>query len=592
MINKIEPKKQTKVALYIRVSTEEQGEKYGIPMQQEAILSYLKSRGKLDDKRDSMVLAGEEYIYIDKGISGLTQMDERPAFSSLMEDVKNSLAKPFDTVAVFKVDRFARKLKILLNIIDFFEENNIKFISVNESIDTSTPFGRAILGIMGVIAELEIETTKIRTTSGKRKAKELGVFIGSIPYGYKSKDKKLEPFHKEVEIIKRIFNKFVFDNQNTRQIADDLGLEKILSPMASAIYDKKMKIKNKKVNNDYFWRTDTVKKILENEIYIGKYYFSKTKLGKRIPKEKWKLSDYRYPIIIEPRIFEEAQKKLKESADKVSLNRKRKGDHIYFLSGLLKCGYCSRDGESEKHGWVGNRKQIGKNTHKYSYYYICGHKNTRKYSNTCPTIPILAEPIDNFVLDFIKKLLRDPKTIFEYQNKLKSNKKRIAFLEKERNDIQDKLNQVPQRLSNLSIQHENSFIDDMELIKRKEEVELERHNLAVKLIDLNRTLGEQQLSQGYSESFSAYAKKYKNVINNLKTNDSELYEFIHGIISEIVVNTRPFDPTKDRIAGRKKDNQQIPESLTIKIKLPQELMSKLTTQYITSSKFDVKTAEL
>lgn len=593
MIDKTEVKKQLRVAMYIRVSTDDQVEKYGISMQKEAIYSYLKSKGKTSDGKDSMVLAGEQYIYVDEGVSGTIPIDERPEFSRLIEDVTCNVSKPFDLVAVFKVDRFARKLKILLNVIDFFDYNDIKFISVNESIDTSTPFGKAILGIMGVIAELEIETTKIRTTSGKKQAKQLGVFIGSIPYGYeKDKDKKLKIFKKEIEIIKRIFYKFVFEDKNTRQIADDLKLEKILSPMASAIYDKKMKIKNKKINDDCFWRTDTVKTILENEIYIGKYYFSKTTLGKRIPKENWELSEYRYPIIIEPKIFEQAQKKLRESADKVSLNRKREGDHRYLLTGLIKCGYCSNDGETEKHNWNGMKDLIDKKLKKYSYSYICGHKNSRKYSITCPTIPIPAKPIDDFILDFVKRLLRDPMALFEYQNKLKSNKQRIKSLEKERIIIQDRLNYIPQKLSNLSFQHENGFIDDKELSKRTEEIEVERHNLNLKLLDINKILGEQQLSKGYIESFNAYSKKYKDIIDDLNTDSDEIYEFIHGIIDEIIVKTRPFDPTKDRIAGRKKGNQQIPESLTVKIKLPQELMAKLTTQYIMPSKFDVKTAEL
>lgn len=100
------------------------------------------------------------------------------------------------------------------------------------------------------------------------------------------------------------------------------------------------------------------------------------------------------------------------------------------------------------------------------------------------------------------------------------------------------------------------------------------------------------MSQGYIESFNAYSKKYKDIIDDLNTDSDEIYEFIHGIIDEIIVKTRPLDPTIDRIAGRKKENQQIPESLTVKIKLPQELMAKLTTQYIMPSKFDVKTAEL
>ena len=147
---------QLKVAFYIRVSTEEQVEKFGIPLQRNSLKSYISSKVKLNDGRDKMVLAGKKYVYIDKGVSGTTDVEERPEFSRLQSDILNAPEgnRPFDVVAVYKIDRFARKLKVLLDVIDFFDEKDIQFISVNESIDTSTPFGRAMLGIIGVIAEL------------------------------------------------------------------------------------------------------------------------------------------------------------------------------------------------------------------------------------------------------------------------------------------------------------------------------------------------------------------------------------------------------------------------------------------------------
>ena len=120
-----------KIALYIRVSTEDQGERgtgYGLAMQEDALRNLIKSRGTLSNGKNVWELAGEEYIYIDDGVSGTTHADERPAFSKLKEDISFSSdeTKPFDAVAVYKIDRFARRLKVLSEIIDFFEENNIQ----------------------------------------------------------------------------------------------------------------------------------------------------------------------------------------------------------------------------------------------------------------------------------------------------------------------------------------------------------------------------------------------------------------------------------------------------------------------------------
>ena len=178
---------QQRVALYLRVSTDDQVDKYGLDAQRTAIEALIKSKGQFEDGRDKMMLAGKAYEYIDDGISGTTKMDERPEFTRLKEDVLNAPRgqKPFDLIAVYRIDRFARKLKILMDILNFFEEYDIEFLSANESIDTSTPFGRAMLGIMGVIAELELETIKERTQKGREEANLKGVFMGSHPpYGY------------------------------------------------------------------------------------------------------------------------------------------------------------------------------------------------------------------------------------------------------------------------------------------------------------------------------------------------------------------------------------------------------------------------
>ena len=183
---------QLRVAIYLRVSTEDQAEKYGLKAQRAAIEGIIKSRGTLEDgKTPAMILAGKAYEYVDIDISGSLNIDERPEFRRLKEDILDAPegSKPFDVVAVFKIDRFARKLKILMKVIEFFEEYKLEFISATESIDTSTPFGRAMLGIMGVIAELESETIRERTMRGREQAIKEVIFMGNhTPFGYQKKE--------------------------------------------------------------------------------------------------------------------------------------------------------------------------------------------------------------------------------------------------------------------------------------------------------------------------------------------------------------------------------------------------------------------
>src|SRR3989344_5315718 len=290
---------QLRVAPYLRVSTEDQAEKFGLKAQMSAIEGFIKSKGTLKDgKTQAMVLAGKAYEYIDTDISGGKELDERPEFRRLKEDILYAPegSKPFDVVAVFKIDRFARKLRILMDVIKFFEVYKIEFISATESIDTSTAFGRAMLGIMGVIAELERENILDRTRRGREQANLLGVYMGAnARYGYqKDKQGRLVIFDEEAQLVKRIFALFAVGRLTPQKIADILTEEQVLSPDASAVHYGKRKGGTRKTNPLSFWRMEMVRSILSDEIYIGTLYHSKSKRGKSLPKAEWKESPHKH----------------------------------------------------------------------------------------------------------------------------------------------------------------------------------------------------------------------------------------------------------------------------------------------------------
>lgn len=573
----IKNEKQIRVAFYFRVSTEEQKEKFGLDMQRQSLDSYLKSRGKFEDGRDKMVLAGEEYIYTDDGVSGTVPIHDRGSFARLIEDLERADdgRKPFDAVAVYKVDRFARKLVILLDIIALLDKHKIQFISVNESIDTSTPFGRAILGIMGVIAELEVETTKMRTQGGREQAFKRGTV--SIPiYGY-SKDinKQYKVFEVEAKIIRQIFNLFIYDGKSTSEIAALLTDQKVPSPEESAFIHQKRKGKSRKINAMFFWKRDTVGDILKNEVYIGNYYYNKTKNEKRLDPSEWIQSDHHHEPIIELMQFQKAKEMLRASADRIPLNTKRPDDTLYLLSGLLKCGYCSDKDDSDKHSWNGERDKIGTNPDKYSYRYKCGHKQSKKFTTTCPTIPIPAEQLENYITAFVLTLLTNPKMAFDYQNKLNSNKITVKTLKEERRKIIKLVNEMPNRSKNILTQHEHSYLTDSELEIKQGEIISTEKKYKTRLDEIGKLLGQQELSEGYTNNFVTYAKKYSAVLNDIHKDKKELYALLHSMIDKIIIYTRPADPKFDRVAGVRKENQQIPNSILIKLKLPDVLLTEL-----------------
>ena len=592
-MNKLEEQNQLRVALYLRVSTDDQVEKYGLDLQKTSLTGLLQSKGKLDDGRDKMKLAGEKYIYVDEGISGTTPLDERPAFSQLKEDIvlAGEGQKPFDVVAVYKIDRFARRLKILLEVIEFFEESDIQFLSANESIDTSTPFGKAMLGIVGVIAELEIETTKERTQAGRAEAIKNGVIMGANAiYGYKKDtDKRLVVFEEEAKVVRLIFNKFVNERLSSQQIADYLTRQEIPSPEASAVQHHKRAGEVRKKNDLYFWRSERVREILANETYIGKYYYGKTRNSKPIPKEEWALSPYQHPSIVDFYMFKQAQTLLKQSKQLANTINKTAGDHVYLLSGLLKCDCCRRDNEEDEDlaTWVGDRKKLDKNVNApvYAYAYKCGRKNTTKNQTICKAIPIPAIPLENYVVEMTKQLLNNPLAVYNYQQKLRSSRLEIKKLQNKREEIKGLLNNLPSRIARLKEQHEGGFIDLKVLRTKTSSIVAKEQTLKIELEKTEHQIAQNSLSVGYINTLKLFSQKYVKTLEDIYKRRQEIFDILHMLISSITIYSRPVTK-KDKIAGRKKADQLIPNRLEMELKLPQEILNHF------ASRFGVKSSDL
>jgi len=147
-----------RVALYCRVSTIEQH----VEPQLYALRSYADARG--------LTIAAE---YVDHGVSGAK--DRRPALDRLLADCRT---RQVDAVAVTKLDRLGRSLRHLLILVGELEALGIDFISLDDSLDTSTPVGRLFFQIRGAFAEYERSLIAERAAAGRAAAKRRGVQFG------------------------------------------------------------------------------------------------------------------------------------------------------------------------------------------------------------------------------------------------------------------------------------------------------------------------------------------------------------------------------------------------------------------------------
>ena len=285
------------IALYERVSTTEQAEKgHSIDEQIERLDKYASA---LDMKCTKH--------YTDAGFSGANI--DRPALQRLIRDVK---AGRIEKVIVYKLDRLSRSQKDTLMLIeDTFLANGCDFLSVCENFDTSSPFGRAMIGILAVFAQLEREQIKERMAMGKLARAKKGKFHGSVrvPIGYDYKDGDLITNDYEKMQVIRIFNEFLAGvpvNRIVRELNEEGYTTK---------YGK--------------WCFSTAREILTKKTYIG-----------LLP---YKGNDYRgnHEAFITDEMYDNVQTLLHRRSEALKNRGIRCGKATSALGGILVCK-CGR----------------------------------------------------------------------------------------------------------------------------------------------------------------------------------------------------------------------------------------------------------
>lgn len=265
-----------RVAMYLRVSTNEQAKDgYGLDTQERLLKAYIGSN------EDKGWITSDSLIYRDEGISGASNVSERPELSRLKEDV---LAGKIDVLLVWKIDRLFRKTSYLLEFIELLKKHDINFVSKNEAIDLSSHTGKLVLTLLGAIAEMEREVIAERTSEGKISKALQGYFVygNHVPYGYKKeydgKGNRLVLDDEEAKIVQEIFELFTKEKKGTGEIASILTARGIGTNI-----DRKIKSgeqSTKKLHSGLFRQTNIVR-ILRNNTYLGEYICNKSETTKQ-----------------------------------------------------------------------------------------------------------------------------------------------------------------------------------------------------------------------------------------------------------------------------------------------------------------------
>jgi len=254
------------------------------------LLSYAKSKDYTEF----------EY-YIDGGYSGKDL--NRPAIQKLIEDCKNH---KIDAVFVFKLDRISRSQRDTLYLIEeVFNKYNVSFISMRENFDTSTPFGKAMIGVLSVFAQLERETILERTRIGLKKRAEAGLWRGGgkipFPYRYDRNTGTLIPIPEQVELLHKMISLYI-SGKSFNVIGKIVGMDE------SMVETRILSI------------TNTGKVPYRDEVYDGQH-----------------------EAVVSDELYEEILRVNK-------VRSREKYERHYLLSGKVFCGHCGAKYRYQKWG--------------------------------------------------------------------------------------------------------------------------------------------------------------------------------------------------------------------------------------------------
>lgn len=473
-----------KVALYVRVSTTSQLEEgYSIDEQKAKLTSYC-------DIKDWHVYK----VYTDGGFSGSTT--ERPALEQLVQDAQSKL---FDTVLVYKLDRLSRSQKDTLYLIeDVFLKNNIEFVSLLENFDTSTPFGRAVIGLLSVFAQLEREQIKERMQLGKlgraKSGKSMMWAKTSYGYDYDKETGSMTVNEYEALVVKEIYTLYLAGMSITK-LRDKINEEYPKNPA---------------------WSYRTIRGILANPVYCG------------LNQYKGQTFQGTHKAIISLDDFEQTQKELaqRQQTAKELLNP-RPFQSKYMLSGMAQCGYCHAPLKLV----LGRKRKDGTRTKRYECYqrHPRSTRGVTVYNDNqkCDSGYYYMDILEHYVLTRIAMLQNDPDKIQEIFSDDTS-----PVIDKQA--IQKQIDSLTLKLSKLN----DLYLDDR----------ITLDELRSKSVDFikQRTVLEEEIKKATSDKQVSKRKKIKKLLDagsvfDMSYDDQkvivrELIDKVQATSDKIVIN--------------------------------------------------------
>ena len=483
--------KPERIALYLRVSSEEQVERESIGTQEEFLADYCKLYGH--------EVAG---IYKDEAVSGTVPLLERPGGRRLIEDAK---ASKFASAIVYKLDRIGRTLLVVVDAHDRLMETGVAFRSATEPIDTSTPAGRLIFQMLASFAEFERSTIAERSRDGLHRAFKGGAQPGRIPYGYDlDEDGRFTVVAEEAAVVREIITN-VAAGATLYSEAQRLNTEGVPSP------GRKYRGKAREPGGK--WSHTTVRKIVARTAYRGKHTVSTSK-G---PIER------EVPAIIEPGPQQKALETLAENKRFHS----RPTDRKYLLRGLIRCGVCGLHYVGHPSHCRGEKR----------YYYTCSRKNREHYAKSgerCSSPYVQAGWIEDLVWQDVREFLQNPGEVLQRIRQQLEVDEATDDLEERHASLTKRLAQKQAEKKKYARLYAQELIDEEEsetlLLDLKNQIE----NLRLLISSVEADIARKQEDQAVAKSAAAWLVTLRKNLAEVEQDTDEAFKKRHDVAKLLV----------------------------------------------------------
>ena len=505
--------KSFRVGLYIRLSREDgdKEESSSVTNQREILKRYVS-------EQENFFIVKE---YVDDGYTG-TNFD-RPGFKRMIEDIEAGI---IDTVITKDLSRLGRERLGVGHYTEiYFPEHNVRYIALLDNIDTYFDAGMNDMApFKGVINDMYVRDISKKIRSSLIERKKAGNFLGvTAPYGYE-KDSN-NKFHlvineKEAEIVKRVFRLYLEGNGLTR-------IAQILTKDGVPVTGESRNIgKTRKTALYSSWKQTTIRRILDNRVYLGELVqFKRRKINYKskrritVPEEERYICKGTHEAIIDEESFNAVQNILKK-------NKSFKGTkHDYLFKGLLFCSECGARLNVTYSNYA--LKKYGE----YRYTTIC-YSYSRLYSDICTrhsnSIPELEEVLIKHIKEVCSRYINE-----NLQDELINMAKKQKQLELKQISNEKRLETLEQKISDIGLYIKNLYMDKVKgVVNENDYISLvadftkDKDNLIKEKEELIKIINNQKPQINETAKIERLAKEFLSLERPTKQLLNELIEKI------------------------------------------------------------------